>query len=316
VILARDGSRARRTIACAFVLLVMCIGNVQAEAPARASNAGPAAALRAKFASLEGELANNPFQRPLAMRSSEGRERVAGEIHAIVNHPFAVAGPALMTPAQWCDILILHLNTKSCRPSSLGSERILQLSIGKKFDQPLEDAYRVDFSFTLTENQAKYVRVTLDASKGPLGTHDYKIILEAMPSDDSRSLIHITYSYSFDTIGRMAMQTYLGTIGRNKVGFTSDGTDSDGAPRYVGGMRGVIERNTMRYYLAIEAYLGALSLPASARMEKSLLDWFSANERYPRQLHDMERAEYLEMKRREYARQQPGAPARPAKGKA
>jgi hypothetical protein len=82
------------------------------------------------------------------------------------------------------------------------------------------------------------------------------------------------------------------------------GKEDDGAPHFVGGMRGVVERNTMRYYLAIEAFLGALSAPPKARLAKSLGDWFTATENYPRQLREMGRAEYLEMKRKEYARQQ------------
>ena len=72
----------------------------------------------------------------------------------------------------------------------------------------------------------------------------------------------------------------------------------------------------MRYYLAIEAFLGALSAPPQARLEKSLHDWFAAIERYPRQLHDLEQSEYLDMKRKEYLRQQVGAGVitRPAPG--
>jgi hypothetical protein len=77
-------------------------------------------------------------------------------------------------------------------------------------------------------------------------------------------------------------------------------------------MRGLVERNTMRYYLAVEAFLGALSAPPQARVEKSLSDWFAAIERYPRQLHELERGEYLDMKRREYSRQQAQIVAGPA----
>ena len=69
-------------------------------------------------------------------------------------------------------------------------------------------------------------------------------------------------------------------------------------------MRGAVERNTMRYYLAIEAFLGALSAPPGARVEKSMRDWFAATEAYPRQLHEVEQNEYLAMKRNEYSRQQ------------
>jgi hypothetical protein len=68
----------------------------------------------------------------------------------------------------------------------------------------------------------------------------------------------------------------------------------------------VVERNTMRYYLAIEAFLGALAAPPQARFEKRLRDWFAAAERYPRQLHEMEQGEYLDMKRKERLRQQAG----------
>jgi hypothetical protein len=60
----------------------------------------------------------------------------------------------------------------------------------------------------------------------------------------------------------------------------------------------------MRYYLAIEAFLGAVSAPSQERLEKRLHEWFAAIERYPSQLHEMELGEYLDMKRKEYLRQQ------------
>jgi len=58
----------------------------------------------------------------------------------------------------------------------------------------------------------------------------------------------------------------------------------------------------MRYYLAIESFLGALNAGAE-RSEKAARDWFAATERYPRQLHEMDEAQYLSMKKKEYARQ-------------
>ena len=47
-----------------------------------------------------------------------------------------------------------------------------------------------------------------------------------------------------------------------------------------------------------------LSLPAAARLDKRLNDWHSGVERYPRQLHELERAAYLSMKHQEIQRQQ------------
>ncbi len=92
---------------------------------------------------------------------------------------------------------------------------------------------------------------------------------------------------------------------RPKVGFTVIGKQADGQPDYIGGVRGLVERNTMRYYLAIDIFLGAAHTAPAAQFEKRLQNWFTAVERYPRQLHEMDRGEYLVMKRAEYLRQQP-----------
>jgi hypothetical protein len=67
-------------------------------------------------------------------------------------------------------------------------------------------------------------------------------------------------------------------------------------------MRGVVERNTMRYYLAIDAFLDSLPLLGKEQLAWRLERWFSATERYHRQLHELERADYLSMKYQEYAR--------------
>ena len=229
-----------------------------------------------------------------------------GDIYALVDYPFADINAALNNPASWCDVLILHINTKYCRASTGDQGSVLNVSIGKKHDQPLAEAHRMAFAYRVAAQTADYLQVRLNADQGPLSTSNYRVVLEAVPVDESRTFIHLSYSYVYGTLGRLAMQVYLGTIGRSKVGFTVAGTQADGRPLYIGGTRGVVERNTMRYYLAIEAFLGALSTPPQARLEKRLGDWFAAAERYPRQLHDLERGEYLEMKRKEYLRQQIG----------
>jgi hypothetical protein len=209
---------------------------------------------------------------------------------------------------------MLHLNTKYCRASTDSHGSVLQVNIGRKHDQPLNQAYRVNFAYRVAAENPDYLKVMLTADEGPLSTRDYRVLLEAVPVDGGGTFIHFTYSYAYGLAGRLAMQAYLGTIGSSKVGFTIVGKQSDGRPLHIGGVRGVVERNTMRYYLAIESYLGALSAPPHARLEKRLHDWFAAIERYPRQLHELEEREYLEMKRKEYLRQQAGARAtiRPA----
>lgn len=281
---------------------VLCAGVVLAHAgDAGVESAGR---LRAKYAELRNQLGNNPFGKPLYLDSGESSDGLTGDIHALVEHPFAAAAAALNSPAEWCEILILHVNVKYCRAATGGEGNVLNVSVGRKYDQPLEKTYSVAFVYRIAAQAPDYLQVRLNAEQGPLSTRDYRIVLEAIPVDGGRTFIHLSYSYGFGMAGRLAMQAYLATIGKGKVGFTVVGTQADGQPRHIGGMRGVVERNTMRYYLAIESFLGALSAPPQARLEKRLRDWFAAIERYPRQLHEMEQGEYLVMKRREYLRQQ------------
>ncbi len=266
----------------------------------------PAALLRARYEALRDRLSDSPFGKPLYLESREIADSVSGDIFALVDYPFPAAEAALNGPAPWCDILILHPNTKYCRVSTAGPGSILDVGIGRKTGQPPDKAYRLDFAYRVVAAAPGYLKVRLDADTGPLGTRNYRVIFEAIPLESGRTFLHLTYSYAYGLAGRLALQTYLETIGSGKVGFTVVGTGSDGRPRHVGGLRGVVERNSMRYYLAVEAFLGALSAPPPAQLEKRLEDWFDAVERYPLQLHEMERSDYLEMKRREISRQQAG----------
>ena len=291
-----------RIAACAVVLMLAGAAGARVEDTRPVQ--GSAAAMSARFAALKDELGNNPFRRPIHLDSTEGKDSVAGEIFALVNAPFTTTSGVLDQPRYWCDILILHLNNKYCRPSADNSGSLLRVSVGRKSEQPLADAYRVNFAFRVAAKTADYLHVNLLADDGPLSTRNYRVVLEATPAEDGRTFIRLSYGYSFGIVGQLAMRTYLNTIGRDKVGFSLLPADSGKAPQPVGGMRGAVERNTMRYYLAIEAFLGALSAPPGARLEKSLRDWFAATEVYPRQLHEIEQNEYLAMKRKEYSRQQ------------
>jgi len=254
-------------------------------------------------------LASDQYPRPLYLESNVSRDVLRGDVYALFDQPFAVVGPALRDRDNWCVVLILHLNVKGCRPSNSNAGKALQVNVGRKFDQPLADTYLFEFQYEM-EADPGYLQVALSAREGPLGTSHYRIILELVALDAGRSFVHLSYSYADALPARIAMRSYLATIGRDKVGFSIVGRKPDGQPVYIDGMRGVIERNTMRYFLALEAYLGALSAPEHEQMEIRLDSWFTEAERYPAQLHEIERADYLDMKRGEVRRQQaPGSAA-------
>lgn len=267
------------------------------------ASAQDANALRAKNATLHEKYANNQFGRPLVLESTQSSGDLRGDVYTVVEHPFATVQQALQSIDHWCDILILHLNVKRCVVGGSAPGTVLSVAVGRKFDQPIADAYSVEFAYRMVTAEADYLKVQLNADVGPLGTKDYRILVEATPIDAKSSFVHMSYSYGYGMAAGMALQAYLATAGRSKVGFSITGTDASGGPVYVGNVRGLVERNTMRYFLAIESYLNASAVPAAQRDEQRLQNWFTAIERYPRQLHELERDEYISMKRRELAAQ-------------
>jgi hypothetical protein len=289
-------SRALRFAALALALLL------PAALPALAQDA---ATLRARHEALKDKFLNNQFDRPLVVESTQTSGDLKGDVYAVVDYPFATVREALVSADHWCDVLILHLNVKRCRTSG-GAPKMINLNVGRKFDQPIEDAYELNFVYKVAAATPDYLQVQLSAAEGPLSTKNYRIQVEAVPIDVGRSVVHMSYAYGYGFAARMATQTYLATIGSQKVGFTVVDKDAEGKPVYQGGVLGLLERNTMRYYLAIDAYLSAYNLPAAEQPERRIREWYASTERYARQLHEMERDEYLDMKRKEMRRQQQG----------
>jgi len=249
---------------------------------------------------MRDSLRDNGFGRPLRLESRDANHTIEGEVYARVDHPFPEIERALHEASQWCDVLVLPFNVRGCEAQDGSTRSSLSLFIARHKDSTPDDTYRLDFRFRDEARGADFLRIALAAPSGPFGTHDYRIALEAAPAADARrTILHLTYSYGYGLASRMAMRLYLSTVGADNVGFTVQGRDGDGKPMYVRGMRGVMERNTMRYFLAIEAYLDSLAAPPDSREDVRLRDWFEAAERYPRQLHEMGLGQYVAMKHRD-----------------
>jgi hypothetical protein len=293
-----------------LAIAVLASTNAAALAPASAGDArgaesaaqGSAQALRARHDQLRDRLEHNPFGQPLVLISHEGDGVVQGDVYGIVEHPFSRVSEELRDPANWCHVLILPYNVKRCT-SKGGTD--LTLYVGKKSHDPIDRAFRLDFRFNPVATSPDYLQRTLKAPEGPLGTRNYAITLEAAPLDERHSFIHLSYSYEYGTVSRLAMDVYLSTTGSSKVGFST--VSEGGQVQLVKGMRGVMERNTMRYFLAIEADLDSLAAPPAQQLEARLNAWYEMSEKYRRQLWEMGRKEYLDMKRAEAA--PPGAPS-------
>jgi hypothetical protein len=289
-----------------FFLLFLSWTAPAAVAPADPAGPGSRERLREAYGQVGPRLAKSPFGQPVYLEADDSDRQLTGHAYALLSHSFAEASKPLSEAPQWCDILLLPFNTKHCEASTGTPDRLaLTIFVGRKYTTPLDKTHRLDFRFQVVSRSADYLKVMLMAPEGPFGTRDYRVVLELMPAEGGRSFLHLGYSYAYGTLARTAMQAYLSTIGANKVGFTTEG----GQP--VRGMRGVMERNTMRYYLAIESYLRAQNAPPNERPARMIDAWFEAVERYPRQLHELERGEYVAMKRAEFDRMRSGlSPAR------
>ncbi len=162
-----------------------------------------------------------------------------------------------------------------------------------------EDVHVLRYEFRIVEAEEDYFRVVLTAAEGPLDTRDYALELEAIPLATGGTFVHLGYAchYGFGT--RMFMAGYFATSGSDKVGFSVVGADAKGNPVYVDGIEGLMERNSVRYQLAIQAYLDTLAVPEGQRFERRIARWFDLTERFRPQLFELEQEEYLRNKRRE-----------------
>lgn len=256
-----------------------------------------AGALRERYAAVRDQLSSNSFGRPLHVESTEASGEHAGKVYAVIDKPFDMVQPALHGAQRWCHILILPVNVKRCEARGAGGSGALAIYVARRPHDAVDQAYRVGFQYEVTAAADDYLRVALTAAEGPFGTTDYRIRLEAAPVDRGRTIIHMSYSYVLGFAARLAMNAYLATSGRDKVGFSVVDRGPDGRPVYIDGARGAIERNTMRYYLAVEAYLDSLTAPPGRRLETRLREWYAGIERYPLQLRELvKREEYLRMK--------------------
>jgi len=259
--------------------------------------------LLAKYPAIKPRLEKNQFGIPLYLESREEYSSLHVDVYGIFDYPFDGVRDALQAPDNWCDINSMLFNIKACTFRKMSNQWLLTLYSGRKYYQPPKDAYKLDFSFRLAATQREYLDIALAAKKGPLLTRDHRIRCEAAPLDKGRTFIHFSYDYSYGVLARAAIKSYYATIGRDKRGFSIIATGKDGSPVYLGGVRGSLERNAVRYYLAIQAYMDTINIPPDQRFEKRNSRWYDLTARFPRQLYELDKGEYIANKRREHDNQ-------------
>jgi len=264
--------------------------------------AGSATALAELHRGLADDLAHSPLKRPVRLDSTETDGGLQGDVYAVVDRPIGDIRDALGKSSQWCEMLLLHINNRQCQVSRGPAGEMLILSVVPRYDRPLESAFKLDFVRRVTHATSDYFAASLRAETGPMGTSHYRVLLEAVPLGERQSFLHFAYAYDDNMVARLATMAYLATFGSHKVGFTVVDNTPDGGPVYIQGLRGLVERNAMRYFLTLDAYLAGLDAPPAARSELRLRRWFEFVERYPTQLHEIDLATYLALKHEDHQR--------------
>ena len=292
---AAGGTHPRRRHASLRIFLVLVIAGVPLTAWGGEDNA---LRLQNRYQELRDLARRGPFGVPLSVHSEERNDQVSTEVDGIIEHPFEAVKAVLSSPASWCEFAPLHANVKACTFQMQSHETVLTFYIGRRYYQSPEDASLQTYKFEVYTGEPGSLSVALSAPKGLYGTTAHRLQLEAA-AVEGRTLVALRSSYVPSLVTRLMTGLYLATLGWNKVGFSREDAGPAASPRYVKGFRGLVERNVMRYYLAFEAFLDMESVPVSHRFEACIDAVYDLMEQYPAQLHEMEKAEYLDAKRRE-----------------
>jgi hypothetical protein len=248
---------------------------------------------------IQPELEHNVYGLPIFINSNDANKTMVGEVYGTLAYPFKQLKDTLSNPANWCEIIPQHLNIKACTYQHKNGYCEITFYTGRKFYEKADDVYQIQYQYTLLNRTDDHFYINFSAATGPLGTKDYKIEVEAIPLTGNSTFIRFSYAYKFNYLTEFGMNTYLATLGSDKVGFTMTGKDEHEQPVYIDGIRGIIERNSVRYYLAIQSFLETQQLPEEARFAARINKWFDLTEKYHHQLYEMEKQDYLEYKQME-----------------
>jgi hypothetical protein len=254
------------------------------------------------YTRIEARLAKKSFDFPLYLESADQGGKVNADVYGIIDHPFGNVYEMLSMPANVCDIANLHSEVKACTYRELPDGARLTIYVGRKPDQPVEEADPFTYSYQDLQALPGYMSFVLTAEKGPFGTKNHTMRFKALSLDSGRTFVQISYSYRSPAF-RLFEKLYFATFGRGKVGFTVTGTDENGNPVYVGGARGSIERCAVLYFFGIKAFMNTSRCSGDRRFSGLISEWYDLTNRFRRQLFEMEKKDYIVLKTEERKKQ-------------
>src|SRR3954471_11059759 len=113
---------------------------VTGAAPAFAQPEADGSRLRERYEALRPALEQNAFGRPVHLASQETGQAMRGDVHAVLDHPYARVRNGLASRESWCALLVLPFNVKGCE---LRGANGVGLYVGRTWDTPIGKATRI-----------------------------------------------------------------------------------------------------------------------------------------------------------------------------
>jgi len=246
--------------------------------------------------SLSESLINADIQQPfpLAVVSQLEEDLARVAISATIPVEFDQLRAFYRDDSNWCHGFIANIYVKACYKKG---DLVRIFYDNNDAYQELSSAFRFDYRIEGQSLDANELLISLVAESGPLGSKDYRLRIEAQATTDNQSNIRLVYQSRYGFVARSALFIYLKTLGSGKIGFSHE---PNGQP--VKGIRGILERNAMRYLLALCAYFANRN-PLKT-LQDTLKNWHDYARVFNKELQEIDWIDYQKLKLQEYQDQQ------------
>jgi len=280
-----------------FVTGLLGVGAVNAEESGEMTTAS----LIEQYRELENTGTPLAATLPIYLKTVQKKNVLNVSLLGRIPFKFSDVAEALSKPASYCDFLPLMFNVKSCVITEFNPVTRMKFYVAGKHYTPPITSYRIHAVFRPVSRTPEKIRIRMEADEDSPGKSDYDVDLMAIPLD-GETLLYLKSRYAPGRITRMATSTYVKMFARDKPGFTEI-QEPGGKKKLITGFPAVIERSTVRAYFALKAFMLNIQLPPAKRFDACLKTWYDLNQPYKKQLYELERDQYLQIKRREHKNQ-------------
>ena len=235
---------------------------------------------------------------PLYLTTIQDSKVLNVNLYGRIPFAFSEVSTVLAKPESYCDFLPLMFNVKGCVITRAHPDTQIKYFVAGKYYTAPVASIRIQSRFRVVDKRNDFLKVMMEAADDTNGTSRYHVLLKVVPIENE-TLISIESVYAPGRLTRMATYTYIKMFARDKPGFTRVTISGDGTQQYITGFPAIIERSIVRSYFALKAHLLNQNAAVAVRHEARLQSWYDLNLPHKLQLYELDREEYLQIKRRE-----------------